>query len=98
MKQEDIFQNMIKGGIKMRYLKGQIDNPDFTPILTDGKMYLLRYNFVEKFDEKNDKNYWEYDEIIMNKNDFDFHKSIAGKQNDFITKFIADNLSKVRKV
>ena len=82
----------------MRYLKGRIDSPDFTPIITDGKVYILRYNFEEGFDEENDKNYWKYDEIIMNKNDFDFHKSIAGKQNDFITNFIADNLSKVRKV
>lgn len=37
----------------MRYLKGQIDNPDFTPIITDGKVYILRYNF----EEENDKNY-----------------------------------------
>lgn len=39
----------------MRYLKGQIDNPDFTPIITDGKVYILRYNFEEGFDEENDR-------------------------------------------
>lgn len=92
------FLDVAKGGIIMRYLKGQIDTPDFTPILTDGKVYLLRYNFMEKFDEENEKKYWEYDEIVLDKNKFEYHKSIVGKQDDFITNFIANNLSKVRKV
>lgn len=82
----------------MRYLKGQIDNQDFTPILTDGKIYILRYNFEEKNDVENERIYWEYDEIMMDKNEFEFYRSIFGKQDDFITNFIGNNLVNIKKV
>lgn len=80
----------------MKYLKGEIDTPDFTPILTDKKVFLLRYNFEVKNDEEEDKTSWTYDEIVLSKNQFEYHKSIIGKQNDFITDFIGNNLNDIK--
>ena len=59
------------------------------------KFFLLRYNFVLKQD-KDDKDFLEYDEILLTKNEYEYHKSLNGIDNNFITRFIIDNEKNVK--
>lgn len=80
----------------MIHRKGQIDTPDFTPIITDNKVYLLRYNFEVSKDE-NDNPLWNFDEVLLTKNEYDYHKSLIGIDDNFITNFIMSNEDGTRK-
>lgn len=79
----------------MKHRKAQHTEKDFTPIITDDKVFLLRYNFVLKQD-KGDKDFLEYDEILLTKNEYEYHKSLNGIDNNFITRFIIDNEKNVK--
>ncbi len=40
----------------MKHRKAQHTEKDFTPIITDDKVFLLRYNFITRFIIDNEKN------------------------------------------
>lgn len=80
----------------MIHRKGQIDTPDFTPIITDNKVYLLRYNF-ETFNDEFNRPYWNFDEVLLTKNEYDYHKSLIGIDDNFITNFIISNEDGTKK-
>lgn len=84
----------------MVYREAYNDVKDLTPIITDGKVYILLYNFepIIEIVDGIEKTTWKNQEILLTKNEYDYHKSLIGIDNNFITNFIADNLSKVRKV
>lgn len=91
---------MIKGGAFMTHRVAYNDVKDFTPIITDGKVYILLYDFepIVEVEDGVEKTTWKNQEILLTKNEFDYHKSLIGIDNNFITNFIRDNISGIKNV
>ena len=61
------------------------------PLVTDGKIYLLNYNVVEKVetdDEGVETTIYEYDQIRLTKNEYDYEMSIKDVNDSFVSKLL----------
>ena len=84
----------------MIYREAFNDIEDLTPIITDGKVYILLYNFepIVEIEDGVEKTTWKNQEISLTKNEFEYHKSLIDIDNNFITNFIRDNLNEIKNV